>query len=278
MNVHPIAALFPMMTDDELQTLAADIKTNGLLQPIIMHDEQLIDGRNRLAACKLAKIEPTFEPLGDRDPVALILSANVHRRHLSKGQQAMAYAQAYPDDAFKGGRGNKKVNNDYRPFSPQMVTWARFVLRHAPDLALQVMAGGALKDAYDFAVERKRQIEEMEQRIKERKLAMEAIGATMAITINADLSPIDTRNTNHGFPQLPSREAIEAQQVLLRTLMAAYQQFETLAEKDPLPPLADNVEFVNAIRSSIRRLIGSASKLADNYNKTLSAPSIKRVK
>src|SRR5580765_7417191 len=91
MRVHPAAAVFPMLSDDELQDLAEDIKVNGLLHPITLDAEgMLIDGRNRLAACKLAGVEPTFTTLNGHDPVAFILSANIQRRHLSKGQQAAA--------------------------------------------------------------------------------------------------------------------------------------------------------------------------------------------
>ena len=42
----------------------------------------------------------------DSDPTAYVLSANVHRRHLTKGQQAMAIALIYPDE-FERGRGKK---------------------------------------------------------------------------------------------------------------------------------------------------------------------------
>jgi ParB-like chromosome segregation protein Spo0J len=52
--VHPAADIFPMMSDDELQELAADIAENGLQVAIILDHTQkvLIDGRNRLEACK----------------------------------------------------------------------------------------------------------------------------------------------------------------------------------------------------------------------------------
>ena len=50
----------------------------------------MIDGRNRLEGWERAQVEPTFITLNGQDPVAFIISSNVTRRHLSKGQQAMA--------------------------------------------------------------------------------------------------------------------------------------------------------------------------------------------
>jgi ParB-like chromosome segregation protein Spo0J len=59
--VHPLADLFPMMEPDDLAALADDIKANGLQQPIVVDDAGvLIDGRNRLAACKRAGVEPIY--------------------------------------------------------------------------------------------------------------------------------------------------------------------------------------------------------------------------
>jgi ParB-like chromosome segregation protein Spo0J len=37
--VHPVAALFPMLADDELEELAASIKARGLRFPIIRDKE-----------------------------------------------------------------------------------------------------------------------------------------------------------------------------------------------------------------------------------------------
>lgn len=101
--IHPAADLFPMMTADELQELAADIETNGLRFPIMMDSEGkvLIDGRNRLEACKLAKVEPRFAKLPDgEDPLAYIVSVNLMRQNFTRDQHFMALAMIYPEESL----------------------------------------------------------------------------------------------------------------------------------------------------------------------------------
>src|SRR5436190_1146522 len=97
---HPDAAIFPMLSPDELADLAADIKQHGLKQPIIlgMHEgrEVIVDGRNRQDACEMADVEPTFTKLNGEDVKAFIISTNVKRRHLNSGQRAMAVAMIIP--------------------------------------------------------------------------------------------------------------------------------------------------------------------------------------
>lgn len=130
--VHPLAAIFPMLGDDELNELAADIKENGLLHPIVRTSDgkQIVDGRNRYAACRRAGVEPRFEDRirNDHEARALILSANITRRHLDKGQQAIAVAILYPDPD-KGGRGNKGKASETDGFSATRLKQARTILR-----------------------------------------------------------------------------------------------------------------------------------------------------
>lgn len=109
---HPACELFPMIGEDELAKLAADIKANGLIQPIVLlrlPDErqpfgtsfkvfrhwQMLDGRNRLRACEIAGVAPHFvEWQGQGDPTAWVISTNLHRRHLTDSQRAMVAARA----------------------------------------------------------------------------------------------------------------------------------------------------------------------------------------
>lgn len=143
-KVHPAADLFPMMTPEELQELADDIAENGQQEPIIMDGDVLIDGRNRLEACRLAEVEPFFADLPKgRDPLAYIASANLMRRNLTKGQQAMAMAMIYPEP---DGRGRGKKGQSAKlalsaNFSLTRITQARSVLHYSPELAQSVLGG-----------------------------------------------------------------------------------------------------------------------------------------
>ena len=96
-GVHPAADVWPMLVGDDLDALASDIAENGLQNPLVLTpDGLLLDGRNRLAACKMVDVAPTFETF-DGEPLAFIVSANLHRRHITKGQQAMCVAMMYPE-------------------------------------------------------------------------------------------------------------------------------------------------------------------------------------
>lgn len=111
-------------------------------------DGLLIDGRNRLKACQMAGVEPRLETY-DGDVEALVVSANVNRRHLSAGQRAMAVAMLYPDPG-KGGRGKKSSTGNLLVsggFSRQRLDQARSVLRYSEPLAREVLAGSKSLDA-----------------------------------------------------------------------------------------------------------------------------------
>jgi hypothetical protein len=117
LRVHPVADLFPLMSESELRELGEDIKENGLRASIVVYKDKLLDGRNRLDAMELVGVKFGFMAEHGRetknkffylhacdgssildgdaaiidhfdgDPYDYVLSANVHRRHLTGEQK-----------------------------------------------------------------------------------------------------------------------------------------------------------------------------------------------
>jgi ParB-like chromosome segregation protein Spo0J len=86
---HPAADRFPLLEGEEFDALVADIAANGLRESILLHpDGSILDGRNRLRACQQAGVAPRFEPWdGQGSEEAVVLSLNLHRRHLTPEQR-----------------------------------------------------------------------------------------------------------------------------------------------------------------------------------------------
>jgi len=128
MTSHPFADVFPLLGTPELVALADDIKTNGLREPVWVFEQKVLDGRNRVAACKLIKIAPTCrEFTGTREQAArFVWSLNFKRRHLTPSQAgacvvefedllatfatlAKSVQRAGKGAGNSGGRGNKTL-------------------------------------------------------------------------------------------------------------------------------------------------------------------------
>ena len=70
--------------------LAEDIRERGQLQPIVLGPEgEILDGRNRHAACKLASVEPVFQTYEGDDADGYALAVNTERRNLRPSQRHM---------------------------------------------------------------------------------------------------------------------------------------------------------------------------------------------
>src|SRR6516164_6374947 len=89
LDPHPFSAMSPSISDDDFGKLAADIKRNGLHQPIVRYQGKILDGNNRYRACELVKIAPKFADFTGDDAAArnYVISANIHRRHLTLEQR-----------------------------------------------------------------------------------------------------------------------------------------------------------------------------------------------
>lgn len=108
MKTHPVAELFPMLPDAEIRELSKSIATEGLLNPCVRQRGILLDGRNRLAACKMAGVEPRFVEYEGDSPVAFIIGVNLNRRHLDKGQRIALALEIEPHFAEEARKRQKR--------------------------------------------------------------------------------------------------------------------------------------------------------------------------
>jgi hypothetical protein len=126
--VHPATDLFPLIEGDEYVKFCSDIQQNGLTAPIVIHNGQLVDGRNRLRACEDVGVKPRFVQWfeiykGAMSITRWIWSVNAQRRHLTAEQvlavevsvnayeRRLAGLQRQIERGHRGkegGRGHKK--------------------------------------------------------------------------------------------------------------------------------------------------------------------------
>jgi hypothetical protein len=94
LGFHPLAEIFPLLSDDGLQALANDIAEHGLLDEIVLYEGEILDGRCRYLACDRVGVAPKFHDYVGDDPLGFVISRNVHRRHLTTIQRTFAAARA----------------------------------------------------------------------------------------------------------------------------------------------------------------------------------------
>jgi ParB-like chromosome segregation protein Spo0J len=94
---HPVCLLLPEIGEAEFRELVEDIRNNGQLHPITVDENgDILDGRHRYRAMMEQLFEtPRFRVFDgpEEAKVALIISENVHRRHLTVLQRAAVAAE-----------------------------------------------------------------------------------------------------------------------------------------------------------------------------------------
>lgn len=90
MERHQLSAAFPDMPDEDFQDLLESIKAHGQREPITTYENKILDGWHRFRACLQLDINPSFHEFDGQDPVSYVMDLNLHRRHLSPAQKAMA--------------------------------------------------------------------------------------------------------------------------------------------------------------------------------------------
>jgi hypothetical protein len=80
--------LFPTCSPEDYATLKKSIEVNGLLEPIVLLDGKILDGRHRYEICQELGIEPETVIFDGRFPLTYVIAKNLARRHLNESQRA----------------------------------------------------------------------------------------------------------------------------------------------------------------------------------------------
>jgi hypothetical protein len=92
LQAHPLADLFPLLEGAEFDELVADIRANGVREPIWTYQDKILDGRNRYRTAQVAEVACPTRIYEGNDPLGLVISLNLKRRHLSTSKRSRTQA------------------------------------------------------------------------------------------------------------------------------------------------------------------------------------------
>lgn len=88
-EIHDLAHLIPFPSEGDRERLKEDVRLNGILEPIVLHEGKVLDGRTRQGIGVELGIKPKYKNFkADISPRAYVLAMGIHRRHLSSSQIA----------------------------------------------------------------------------------------------------------------------------------------------------------------------------------------------
>jgi hypothetical protein len=150
---HPLGALFPRVTDQELRAWATDIRKHGQRHDIVQHpDGSILDGSNTLRACVVAGVEPRITTWRGEpgEELAFVISQNALRRHLNESQRAMiasklaALPSGQRQDGKFAGVPTQPQAAEMLHVSERSVRTARKVREEAPANLTRLVDAGRL--------------------------------------------------------------------------------------------------------------------------------------
>ena len=184
-EIHELANLIPTMSDDEFHELVKDIEANGLLEPIMLYEGRILDGRHRYRACMEIGLLPEYEEYTGKDALQYVISKNLHRRHLNETQRTIIASRlanmTRADAGILGNiaQGNATANLRLRDnkitqakaaqmlnVSPRIVTTVKAVEREAPELIPQMESGKmSANEAYKTVKKKRKDLGKVENEV-----------------------------------------------------------------------------------------------------------------
>lgn len=135
-----LAGIVPMATPAEQEALTANIMENGLNEPVVLWLNEIIDGRCRQLACKVAGVAVRAIDLGDElteeEVVEWVKGANT-RRNLTMAQKIMVASK----ESFKEGSNTLSDIAKSWAISRRSLTYANYISKARPEFVEPLLNG-----------------------------------------------------------------------------------------------------------------------------------------
>lgn len=230
LELHPLCTLFPRVDGADFDLLVKDIKIHGLREPITLVDGMVLDGGNRYRACQEAGVDPIFIEHDGKNLIDFVLSKNLHRRHLSAGQQAaIISSMANWENAQKVGNPAFKAQNSQCATNSTLQTVAERSKESGASKATQRKADAVVKADPELG----------------RKVA------TGEVSLNAATKQVAPQLLPKK-PQAPELSSAEKQQVDA-DILAQEAEFEAWLENPENSALMDRLKQKEAMNLVLKR-------------------------
>lgn len=230
---HEVANLFPMMDEQSFSELCRDIKKNGLIEPIWLHDGQIIDGRNRYKACLQESVEPKFREWGGEGSlVEFVVSLNLSRRHLNQSQKAaialdiLPLLEAEAKERMRRGGGDRKSEEYHKSGSTELDYPIKTSVTHKAAKQAADLVGASATRVYEMK-RIAREVPEQVEAIRRGEVTVDKV--LRQIRKNSEPKKKEVKKLSEEEIHRPRQECTEAMQFAVM----AISQLERIREDDP---------------------------------------------
>jgi N6-adenosine-specific RNA methylase IME4/ParB-like chromosome segregation protein Spo0J len=278
---HPLANLFPLIEGDAFDDLMADIAANGLQEPIELLGDAILDGRNRYRAALAVGATVHTRQFRGSDPLAYVMSKNLHRRQLSQSQRALVAArvatmsQGERTDLVEPSANLRKVSQGEAArianVSDRSVTTARDVLDHGSAELVAAVDGGriSVSAAADVAslplAEQKRIVDNVDPR---------ALGAALKRLRDTKTAEKKTKRANREAALAVKQRAFPSKRFGVVYADPEWQ-FETYSRETGMDRAADNHYPTTPTNDIVLRPVGDIAAKDSVLFLWATAPMIK---
>lgn len=135
-----LAGIVPMATSTEQKALTANIMENGLNEPVVLWRNEIVDGRCRQLACKLAGVAVRAIELGneltEEDVLIWVKGANT-RRNLTMAQKIMVASK----ESFNEGSKSLDYIAESWAIGRRSLTMANYISKARPKFIEPLLNG-----------------------------------------------------------------------------------------------------------------------------------------